>query len=294
MLYYSHNSMKAVYNFGFWNFLRAQFGFMIDHIDRVLIGRFLGPVPLGFYDKSMSIAVVPSNSVIMNINSVMFSSFSRTKESEAELRHQFLKSLTVVSIVSLPIYTGLICIAPYFVEGLLGEKWAPMIVPFQIVLAGFLPRSFAGLIASLNVGIGKYRSHTIRVFISMVVFAVSCALLLRIGLLGVAAGFVIYCVAMCILTMSLSVSSVGISWKDAAARIWPGFRASGVMFLAVMSFSHFLLVTRCVVNLGALSAIGAVVCFVLLLFDKSEVVADLRKTILRDVKHIRMKAYVMF
>jgi len=139
-IYYNHNLMKNVYDFGLWSFLRSQINFIALHIDKLIIGRFLGAVNLGFYDKSMSLSQMPSDSILMNLNAVMFSSFSRNQKSRGILQEQLKKSLALTAIIIFPIYTGLILIAPYFVFGMLGEKWGPMILPFQLILFGFLSK----------------------------------------------------------------------------------------------------------------------------------------------------------
>jgi len=284
MITYSHHSMKRVYDFGLWNFLKGQFNFLIDHVDKMVIGRFLGPVSLGLYDKSMSIAVIPNDSLIMNINSVMFSSFSRNKECGTTLQQQFTKALTLLSIANFPMYTGLIAVAPYFVYGLLGEKWAPMIVPFQILLFGFLFKSFTGLVASLNVGIGRYRGHTLRLILCLLNFAVMCLVFVNFGLNGIAVSFVIFSFTVFIFTIPLGMSKTMMCWKDVMAAILPGVRGSLVMVSTVMVFSHCYATERSVVNLFILSGIGAVAYFVYLLVEWNESVREMRRVLVNDIK----------
>ncbi|HET6465446.1 MAG TPA: lipopolysaccharide biosynthesis protein, partial [Nitrospiria bacterium] len=155
--YYNQSLMRSVFHFGMWNFINTQLGFVAQQTDKFIIGRWLGPAALGLYDKAKSVGEMPYNSLIININGVMFSSFSRLNNNKLELREQFKKSLTLLSFINFPIYLGLIIIAPYFVYVLLGDKWAPMIMSFEIILVSMLFKSFGGLVASLNIGIGKYK-----------------------------------------------------------------------------------------------------------------------------------------
>lgn len=282
---YSHDSMKEVYHFGIWNFLGAQLNFFVRHIDKIIIGRFFGPLSLGYYDKSMSIAVVPSSSLIMNINSVMFSAFSKNKDSKSRLQEHFKKSLTIVSIISFPIYTGLITVAPYFVQSLLGEKWNPMIFPFQIILLGFLFKSFGGLISSMNVGIGKYKNHTLRLLLSGIIFVIMCFILLRFNLNGIALSFVIFSFTQFFLSTSLGISEIGISWKHVIHSILPAFIASMIMFLVVQCLAAYYLTRWDISNLALLSAIGATVYVLILFVNQSKAIVEVRSIIINDIKN---------
>ena len=283
-VYYNNSLMKAVYDFGIWNLLNAQLSFVSQHIDKFIIGRWLGPVSLGFYDKSMSIATVPSNSILMNINAVMFSSFSKNQGSKGELKECFRKSLTLSSVIVFPIYTGLIVVAPYFVYSLLGEKWSPMILPFQVILFGFLFKSLLGLISNFNVAIGKYRNQSLRSLASVIVFTLACFLFLRFGLKGIAFSFVVFSCTLFILGMSLSISQIDMSWAQVIRAILPGLLSAIIMGLSVETASYYFLEKHTIANLFFLSIIGAIIYVFCLFIDRTETTKELRKMLLSDVK----------
>lgn len=284
MLQYKHSAIKEVFDFGLWNFLSTQLGFIIGHLDKLIIGKGLGPVSLGFYDKSMSIAIIPTESLMMNINAVMFSSFSRDRNAKSELRETFRKSLTVTSVLCLPIYAGLIATAPYFVYGFLGEKWSPMILPFQIILFGFIFKAFGGLISSLNVAIGEYRNHTIRLAISAIVFVLSCVILLQFKLSGIALSFVIFSSSMLLLTGSLGISKIGVTWKDFISTISPALIGSLIMFGILETVSVFYLRTYSILNLSIMVFMGAIIYLIYLLLVQYESIKELRKVVLGDLR----------
>lgn len=284
IFYYNNSLMKQVYNFGVWSFLRAQLTFISQHVDKFATGRWLGAISLGFYDKSISIANVPNDSLLMNINTVMFSSFSRIQKSKTDLKEQFKKSLTLTAIIIFPIYTGLIVVAPHFVHVLLGEKWSPMILPFQIILIGFIFRSFSGLISSLNVGMGKYKNHTLMLIISTALFTMMCFLLLPLKLGGIAISFVIFCITTFILTISISISNIGLAWKDIINSMITCIAASLIMLLIVGLLSYYYLKTYTMLNLICLSMIGATIYFIFLLVDQNKMIKELRRTLLSDIR----------
>ncbi|MBI3805599.1 MAG: lipopolysaccharide biosynthesis protein [Nitrospirae bacterium] len=284
IFYYSHASLKEIFHFGKWNFMKTQLGFVTQHLDKFIVGRWLGPTSLGFYDKAISVAEMPYNSLIININSVMFSSFSRTNENKHQLQQQFRKSLTLLSFINLPIYFGLIVIAPYFVLVLLGNKWSPMIIPFQIILVSMLIRSFGGLTASLNVGVGKYKDHTILFFIALVAFMITGFLFLSFGIEGIAASYFVFSLIQIYLWMGLSLKNIDLSWKDVLSAVYPGAAASIVMFCVAKLLTQFIFIDYSFINMISVIGISASVYCLYVLLDNSKLTKDLKNIIWEDIK----------
>jgi O-antigen/teichoic acid export membrane protein len=283
---YNHSSMKHIIDFGIWNFFKTQLGFVAQHTDRFIIGRWLGTVSLGFYDKALTIAEMPYNTLTMNINGVMFSAFSRIKDDKLQLQQQFKKTLTLLSFLKFPIYFGLIVIAPYFVHSTLGDKWGSMIAPFQIILISYLFKSFGGMSASLNVGIGNYRNHTVRFLIAFVIFVLSCFLLLRFNITGIALGYLIFTIFQIIFSLDLSLKSIDLRWKDVWLSIWPGALASFFMFVIIFSITHFILTEYTFINMAITIFVGALSYCLFIYYDKSKLTLDFRELALADIKNI--------
>jgi len=281
---YVHNKMKTLFDFGLWNFLNSQLTFYADNIDKVLMVKFHGLVSVGFYDKAQSIARFPISSLMMNINAVMFSSFSKDQDERLRVQKNFLKSLTLVSIIGFPVYTGLMIVAPYFVYGLLGAKWSPMITSFQIILGGCLLRTIWGLTSNLNIGIGNYRRNVVRLFVSAVIFTVACLSLLRYGLIGISCSFLIYSSVITVLGLSLAKEGIGISWTHIIRSVLPGFKSSLIMSSVVVLVSRVYLVDYTILNLFALSLIGAVLYCALVMIEKNDIVRDMKTSVINDIR----------
>lgn len=283
---YNHSSMKHIIDFGVWNFLKTQLGFIAQHTDRFIVGRWLGTTSLGFYDKALNIAETPYNAITMNINGVMFSAFSRINDDKLNLQQQFKKGLTLLSFLNFPIHVGLIVIAPYFVHSLLGEKWSPMVISLQILLLGCLFRTFAGLSASLNVAIGKYKDHTKRFFAACLIFAVACILLLRFNIAGIAISYLIYNICQIILGMNLSLTNINMSWKDVWLAILPGTLASFVMCASTFIITQTILTEYTFINMAFTIVVGALSYCIVIYFHNSQLTKEFRELALADIKKI--------
>jgi len=286
VLYYSHSLMKEIYDFGGWNLFRVQLLFLSQHVDRFVVGKWMGPIQLGFYDKALTLGMTPYNSLIMNINAVMFSSFSLEKNNITQLRESFRKSLALLSFINFPTYLGLIAVAPYFVHTLLGEKWSPMIVPFQIILVGIIFKSLIGLLTSLNVGIGKYKNLTIRSFIAFIVFSFLCIVSYNQDIIFISICFLVYCVLEIMLLISLSCQALGIKVTDFLKTIIPGFSSSIIMYFVTVALSLFIFQARTILNMLLIILTGAISYSLCILLNTSDLAKDFKMLILKDIRRI--------
>lgn len=290
-IYYNHSLMGDIYNFGGWNFFRVQLLFLSQHVDRFIIGKWMGPTPLGYYDKAMSLGQTPNQYITMNINSVMFSSFSLDKGYISRLQNSFLRSITLISCIMFPIYFGLIVIAPYFVDSILGLKWSPMIMPFQIIMAGLVIKSLGGITASLNVGIGKYREHTVRFLWSFILFLILCVLFLRKGIVGISIGYFIYSVIEVYLLLNLSLTNIHVSWLKLISAAKPALLATAIMFVITWGSSSIFFREHSMINMVFIIIIGSLTYAVPLIFDRSETTMDFKNQVKSDlfVKLMKLK-----
>ncbi len=227
---YRHSAMKRILDFGFWNVFKTQLEFALGHVDKIVLGRIAGLTALGFYDKALSIATIPNDAFIASLSTVLFSSFSQRQHDKQELQGLFKKGLMTVSVLAFPVYIGLLVVGPFFVLSLLGEKWAPMIVPFQIIALSFAIRSIGSLVVATNVAVGRYRAYTLRVLHSGCVFVALCAVLVSRGTSGVAVAFLLFSVLHVALGLHLALSATGLPWTEAARACWPATKATLCMF----------------------------------------------------------------
>jgi O-antigen/teichoic acid export membrane protein len=285
VLGYKHSSMKHVINFGFWNVLKTQLEFALGQIDKLFLGRYTGLVALGYYDKAMSIATVPSSSFIASLNAVLFSSFSQRKDDREDVQELLKKGLMTISVLSFPVYIGLFVVARYFVVGLLGTKWSPMIVPFEIIALSFVVRSIGGLLVAVNVAVGQYQAYVIRYALAGGAFVVSCVLLVPYGTTGIAVAFGLFALLSVALGLQLAISAVGLPWSGALRACWPATKASACM-LVVTGLVSFVLPGPTLVNLIGLSVAGAIVYTACLAFETDARFVALKRATVADVTEV--------
>lgn len=97
--------------------------FFSRNVDNLLIGAFLGPVPLGLYAVGYKILDV-SQTLLLNIaRRITFPAFSRIQGDRERLRQAYFRVGRAGSLVILPSYVGLALVAPELTVAIFGNQW---------------------------------------------------------------------------------------------------------------------------------------------------------------------------
>ncbi|MEM1105479.1 MAG: lipopolysaccharide biosynthesis protein [Pseudomonadota bacterium] len=116
--------------------------FINRNADNILIGRFLGAAPLGFYGRAYQIMLVPVSSLSLGVGYALYPAMSSIKHEPERLGNAYLKSLAILAGISFPMMTGLAMVSEPFVALVFGPDWTA-VVPVLSVLA------FVGIVQTI-------------------------------------------------------------------------------------------------------------------------------------------------
>jgi lipopolysaccharide exporter len=106
-----------------------------SNVDYAIIGARLGALQTGFYFRAYTLAVEYQSKVGMVMAQVGFPVLSRTS-SPAQLSQIYRQMVRLLTVVLFPLLVGLAIGAPKLVPLLFGARWAPAVVPVQILALG--------------------------------------------------------------------------------------------------------------------------------------------------------------
>lgn len=164
-----------VYRFTFWrprrqfqsSLFRELFGFGkhialsqvlifgITNIDDLFVGRLLGQTALGHYGMAYSISNLPATNITKLVTRVTYPAFTQIQQDIVRMRRVYFKLVRYVSLLAFPIAITTLLFAHDFVYAVLGEKWAPAIVPMQILAIYGLIRAVAANMGTIFQAGGK-------------------------------------------------------------------------------------------------------------------------------------------
>jgi len=113
----------------------------------LIIGKSLGPGPLGLFSLAHEISHLPSTDLSAPVNRAVYPGYAKVASDQAMLTTQFLGVLGLTALLTTPAAVGIAAVAPLLVPLLLGDAWAEA-VPLMEILA------LSGLLVSLRTNAG--------------------------------------------------------------------------------------------------------------------------------------------
>jgi O-antigen/teichoic acid export membrane protein len=179
-----------------WAFSSKVFGiqflaYLSRNMDNLLVGRYLGPAALAFYSISYRTMMVPIQGFTFAAGRVTLPVFSRMQGDPRRFREAFLDTVQVLAAVTMPLMALSAVSAPIAIPLVLGDRWEPAVVPFQILaVVGTLQgvtSAFAPALIAAGRADAALRAQLVNAVVSVGAFAIG----LQWGIEGVAAAYTI-------------------------------------------------------------------------------------------------------
>lgn len=220
--------IREVLHFGSGFTLARIFNYAAGQGDNLVVGRVLGIVALGYYNRAFKLMLILVTYFATVVTRVLFPIMARLQGDPERLRSTYLTGAAVLGLVSAPLGALMVVLAPELVGVILGARWAPAILPFQILTAGIMLRNVYLMAYALDGAVGAMRKRTLRDGIYALAVVVGSIVGSRFGLTGVATGVVLAIAVNYFVGAAMSLSIVGATWRDYAKAQLP---AVGLGFL---------------------------------------------------------------
>jgi len=215
--------IREVLLFGSRFTLARIFNYGAGQGDNLVVGRVLGIVALGYYSRAFKLMMILVTYFAIVVTRVLFPVMSRLQGEPERLRSTYLTGAAVLGLVSAPLGALLVVLAPEFVGVILGPKWAPAVLPFQILTAGIMLRNVYLMAYCLDGAMGAMRKRTVRDGIYALAVVLGSLVGTRFGLVGVATGVVLAIAVNYLVGAAMSLSMLGATWREYARSQLPAF-----------------------------------------------------------------------
>jgi O-antigen/teichoic acid export membrane protein len=166
-----------------WYWSYGKFIFTTRSLDKVLnefddfwVGTALGSLALGFYSKAYEFARYPRRVISDPIVQVLFPAFAKVQDDHLRLSKAYFRVSSLVVRVGFLLAGSLVLGAPELVVLLLGEKWAPMTLTFQLMVVYALLDPLLSVSGNLVNAVG-HPEFTTRARIAQSIFFVPAVVL---------------------------------------------------------------------------------------------------------------------
>jgi PST family polysaccharide transporter len=247
------------------------------------------------YDKAFNSADNLSNRMALGGN-VMFRIFAIIQDERARFVRAYSKVVLAGTIVTLPVFAGLIVAAPQFISVVFGDKWLPAVVPFQLLCASGAVRLVTRYDSAAVQASGRIWGEVWRK-VAQVALIVGLVFAFRgWGIEGAAFGVFLSSVVLAVLMRGLVRKIVGLSWAELLAPLLPSSVAAAGTALSVGAVTLLIQEgasdTSAFALLPIQAATGGLFWLFFTLFGRFRALQDVVDEVLDDVVPVFIRRHV--
>lgn len=105
-------------------FLTNIINWVLNNMDRILIGRMLNAQALGLYNVAYNLATMPNTLLLGALQPAFLAAGARLQNEPRRLGNAYVQMLATVLVLGLPAFVFLACISPDLVSLLYGPQWS--------------------------------------------------------------------------------------------------------------------------------------------------------------------------
>ncbi|MDO3379728.1 lipopolysaccharide biosynthesis protein [Geoalkalibacter halelectricus] len=161
------------------------------NLDNVLIGRYHGSGALGFYSKAYQLLMMPITNLRDPLNKVAIPTLSRLQNEPMQYRNYYLKLLSILAFLSIPLVTFMFVCSDRIISLVLGSQWIATSNLFKILAVAGLIQTVSGTRGLVLLTSGKSRKY---LYLGAAIAVVTClAFIIGVpwGATGVASAYAI-------------------------------------------------------------------------------------------------------
>lgn len=200
--------------------------------DKIVVGRLLGGVSLGAYERAYQLMVMPANLLGQVVGRVLFPAASRVQHDPHAMRSNYRRSLSLTALVTLPLSLVIVILDRELVLVVLGRGWESAVPAFEILGAALLFRTSYKITGELIRAAGAVYGEAWRQIIYALAVFAGGLLGAPWGLSGVATGVAAAIVLNALLMIQLGCSLTGLGAREVLAAHRPAIVISIVSGMA--------------------------------------------------------------
>jgi PST family polysaccharide transporter len=250
--------------------------------DQTLVGYGFGSVGLGPYSLASRVVTLLFDGIMVPIQSVAFPAFSKLQSAPSSLERVVHKFCELTAFVSLPVYAGIIVVAPELVPCLFGAKWIPAVPILQVLAVYGSVRVSLAFVHPLMLSIGRPGLYLLMDIILAILTFTGCVVAVRWSPEAISVS-----VLLSMLTSAVIVFVM--MWRNVGVRIGPLLKCFAFPSLSSLFMLVVVLLVRGSLNKALAPVTTLVLCVaagvVVYSLTAYFVRPDLVKAILEMVSH---------
>ncbi len=126
-------SLRKIFAFSAYQFSFNLINYFSRNLDKLLIGKYMGMSPLGYYEKSYRLMMLPLQNITHVISPVMHPIFADFQDDLSRLSGSYLRVVKLLALMAFPLSAVLYFTAPELILLIFGPQWTASVPVFRIL-----------------------------------------------------------------------------------------------------------------------------------------------------------------
>jgi O-antigen/teichoic acid export membrane protein len=131
---FSKNEIKKLFGFSSFVFFDSLLRQVFNKIDTIFIGKMFSPAMLGFYSRAESLKSQVQTYTTNSLRKVIFPVLSQLQDDDEKFKSTYFKAFNIVTGLIVLLIAPIYFLSNFIIIFLLGAKWEPSIIFFQILI----------------------------------------------------------------------------------------------------------------------------------------------------------------
>lgn len=147
--------IKDIFGYSSYLFIFNFINYFARNLDNILIGKYMGVVSLGFYDKAYKLMVFPLSALTGIVSSVLHPVFARYQDNKEKIYKEYLEIIKILSFLGIMISNIAYFNAREIVLILYGYKWIEVVPIFKILACAIFVQVVLSTTGSIFLALGR-------------------------------------------------------------------------------------------------------------------------------------------
>lgn len=127
------NPLKRIFSFSIFQFLANVIAYISRNVDSMMVGKYIGIKPLGYYNKSFNLMLMPLQYTSGILMPVMLPVFSKYQDDTDYICNKYTQILRFFAFVGIPLSVALFFCASELILLFFGDQWGQSVPCFKIL-----------------------------------------------------------------------------------------------------------------------------------------------------------------
>ena len=216
-------ALKDLWSVSIWFTLGNLIGYWGQSADTLALGRTQTTAEVGYYNRGYNLMQLPMRHLGGVLTRVTTPALSSMQSDVERSKSAWLRSATLMALVSFPVCLGMAASAPALVRTLWGATWIPVVPLLQVLSLAGIPWSLVVAAEGLMMARGQARTFFWLSLLNSAVTIVAVLVGVRYGAIGVAWAILIRSCIVLPIYIRVCLRDIQVSFGDVLGAIWKPF-----------------------------------------------------------------------